>query len=343
MAAANVERVNITLADAGLVATTPLATAATIHTLELTDAAATTVTITGNNGLTVTNTAGNVAITTFDASGVVANDTALTATALATVDTAANLAVTFVSLNVTTTAAVAITGGAGDDTLTGAAAIDTITGGVGNDTLRGGAGADVLTGGVGTDIVTYADVTASTSHSLTNLSGMAINLSSAAVTAATIATAMTGTVVLAGGAAVAGSELAAGSAGYLSTTAANSLATMVRDTVTGFESVIGSGLADYIVASSTAGTITAGLGADYVVAGSAVDTFTIAQTGSLSSGFDTIYGFAGGSDILDLATAGSGTIQTGSAGANVSIAATYASSGTDAAALLTDLLKIAIG
>ncbi len=126
---ANVETINIGMADAvtaGSVADT--------HTLTLAATSATTVTVTGNNGLTLTNT-NNAAITTFDASGVVANSTAATATVVATADAASKLAVTFASANVTASASVTIKGGAGDDTLTGTVAKDTITGGAGIDTI----------------------------------------------------------------------------------------------------------------------------------------------------------------------------------------------------------------
>jgi len=101
---------------------------------------------------------------------------------------------------------------------------------------------------------------------------------------------MGGTVVIGGGASVAGSALAAGTVGYLSTTAANSTATMVRDTVSNFESVIGSALADYIVGSASANVITGGLGADVLVGGAGADTFVF--TGGLTT--DTITDFTTG-------------------------------------------------
>jgi hypothetical protein len=135
----NVERVNITTTDA-----VAAGSAAAIHTLTLVDIAATGITVSGNNGLNLTN-AGNVAVTSFDASGVVANGTA---------DTAANLAVTFLSANTTTTATVTIKGGDGNDTLTGIASIDVITGGKGDDTIGGADGADTLDGGAGADLIT---------------------------------------------------------------------------------------------------------------------------------------------------------------------------------------------
>lgn len=137
--AANVETINISAPDAATAGS-----AAAIHTMTLTAAGATTVNVSGNNGLNMTAT-GSTAITTFNASGVVGNGTA---------DTAANLAVTFASLNSTSTANVAITGGAGNDVLTGNAAKDTIVGGAGADTINGGAGIDTILGGAGDDVIT---------------------------------------------------------------------------------------------------------------------------------------------------------------------------------------------
>ena len=141
---AGTETVNILMTDDGTVNNV----VATLDTATLVATSATTINVSGNNGLTLTNT-GNVAVTTFDASGVVADTT--------TSDSAANLAVTFVSANVTATATVAITGGAGNDTLTGVAAIDTIFGGASTDTITGGTGADILTGGAGADTFVIAD------------------------------------------------------------------------------------------------------------------------------------------------------------------------------------------
>ncbi|WP_305857627.1 DUF4214 domain-containing protein [Balneatrix alpica] len=136
--AANVETINISAPDAATAGS-----AAAINTMTLTAAAATKITVTGNNGLNLTAT-GSTAVTDFDASGVVANGTA---------DTAANLAVTYASLNATSTANVSIKGGEGNDTLTGNAGIDTITGGAGADILKGGANADVINVGNGRDAV----------------------------------------------------------------------------------------------------------------------------------------------------------------------------------------------
>jgi S-layer protein len=141
--AANVETVNINVADA-----TTGGSVAVIHTLTLQATSATSVVVTGNNGLNLTNT-NNTAITNFDASGVVGNTTTLKVDAFgaqtaATTDAATALVVTFASANTTASAAVTIKGGAGNDVLTGNAGIDTITGGLGADTITGAGGADVI-------------------------------------------------------------------------------------------------------------------------------------------------------------------------------------------------------
>lgn len=60
----------------------------------------------------------------------------------------------------TTTGAIQINGGAGDDSLRTGAGNDTLTGGQGQDTLEGGVGADVLNGGAGLDTASYAGSTA---------------------------------------------------------------------------------------------------------------------------------------------------------------------------------------
>jgi len=143
--AADIETINISTIDAG---TTTALTAATVDSLTLVATAATTVNISGNNGLNLTN-AGNTAITTFNASGVVGNSAN---------DTAALLAVTFLSAK--TTGSTTITGGAGDDVLTGVGATDTISGGLGADRIDGGAGIDILTGGAGADTFVVAGTAA---------------------------------------------------------------------------------------------------------------------------------------------------------------------------------------
>lgn len=172
---AGVETINITTVDAGTAANT----AATADSIVLFAADATSIVVSGNNGLTFTAAGSSFAkVTNFDASAVVGNDTI-------TIDTPANLAVTFASANVTVGAAVSIKGGAGNDTLTGTAqANDTIIGGAGNDTINYNGGIDTLTGGAGNDIFvigTVASVNANTKSihaTITDLAkGDSINLS----------------------------------------------------------------------------------------------------------------------------------------------------------------------
>nr|WP_315401719.1 DUF4214 domain-containing protein [uncultured Duganella sp.] len=128
---AGVETINVSTVDVG----TGANVAATQDTLGLVAAAATRVNVTGNNGVDLTTGSTLTAVTTFDASGVVGNTSA---------DTGANLGVKFTSTN--TTAAVSITGGAGNDVLTASAGsnVHTITGGNGADTITGGAGNDII-------------------------------------------------------------------------------------------------------------------------------------------------------------------------------------------------------
>ena len=204
------------------------------------------------------------------------------------------------SQSTVSTYGVTVLGLAGDDTITGGSYIggDLLKGGAGNDSITGGAGADTIDGGEGVlDTVSYADVTTATDHSLTNVAGIAVNLSAAAVSAATINTAMGGTIVLGGGQAVAGADLAAGSAGYLAATAAQSTTTMVRDTISNVENVTGSSLADYIVGSSGDNVIIGGAGADVMTGGLGVDTFGFAGSASHTASTDdnnVITDFTGG-------------------------------------------------
>lgn len=143
---AGVQTLNISTADTGDADGKDIA--ASTHTIDLDATSATSVTVTGNNGLNFGGAgSGEVKIKTFDASGVVGDSGSA-------LDTAANLAVTFVSDNVTD--AVTIKGGAGNDTLTADSAstkANTISGNDGNDGITGGAGDDILNGGAGADTI----------------------------------------------------------------------------------------------------------------------------------------------------------------------------------------------
>ncbi|MFT4862957.1 MAG: S-layer protein, partial [Pseudohongiellaceae bacterium] len=140
--AANVETINISMVDAGTGTSVP----ATIDTATLTAVNATKVVVSGNNGLTLANTT-SVNVLSFDASGVVADSGAF--------DTAANLAVTYVSAATSTTKAVTIVGGAGDDVLTGNTAVVHSS-----SSITGGEGKDKITGSKGVDTINLAETTA---------------------------------------------------------------------------------------------------------------------------------------------------------------------------------------
>jgi len=183
--------------------------------------------------------------------------------------------------------------------LIGNAGANRLTGSNLGDTLAGGAGADTLAGGGGNDTVSYADITSSSAHGLTQLTGVAINLSSDTIAATAVASAMGGTVVLGGGNGTAGSALAGRSAGYLANTAANSSTGMVRDSLSSIEAATGSALADYLLGSSSDDTLSGGGGADYLSGGNGNDSFAYALGAELSSGESLIGG--AGTDTLRLA------------------------------------------
>jgi Ca2+-binding RTX toxin-like protein len=171
-------------------------------------------------------------------------------------------------------------------TVTATTGSNVITTGDGNDTIIGGAGVDTIDGDAGTDTVSYADVTGATAHSLTNVAGVAVNLSAAAVTAATIATAAGGTIVIGGAAGSAGANLAAGTAGYLASAAANSTVTMVRDTIANVESVIGSFGTDYIALGAGGMSASGGAGVDDIIGGAGADTITGGAAADVLAGGD---------------------------------------------------------
>lgn len=212
-----------------------------------------------------------------------------------------------------------IDGLAGDDTIDGAAGNDSIIGTSGADVIGGGAGADSLDGGDGVDRVNYSDIDSATSHGLSNITGMAINLSATAVTAEAIETAMGGTIVLGGGEQVAGVDLVAGSAGYLAAAAEVSTTDMVRDSLSNFEAIIGSELSDYLVLGDSGMLVEALAGSDHILGGAGDDT--IAGGG----GADAINAGSGSNVITD-AGLETDTIVHDSVSSTVSIDVTHSGS-----------------
>ena len=162
----------------------------------------------------------------------------------------------------------------GSDSLSiwGSELADTIVGSATDDWIQGGGGADSLDGGGGTDTFFYSDITTSDAHGLSNIAGIAVNLSDNDISAEEVSLAMGPPVVLGGGDQVQGPDLAAGSAGYLATSAANSTTDMVRVRLSGFEDVMGSSLSDYIVGSDTDNFLDGSLGNDVLVGGLGSDS-----------------------------------------------------------------------
>ena len=204
--------------------------------------------------------------------------------------------------------------------LTGTSGIDTITTGDLADTITGGAGADILNAGGGVDTISYADVTSSLSHGLTGLVGTVINLSNTAIEPSTVGavTGFGGNWIGGGASATqAGPAIAAGTMAYVMT-AGDAAGSGVRDTLTGFEAVIGSSLIDYIALGDTgmkadgaagndyiiggAGndTLIGGAGNDTLIGGNGADMLVFGATGALN-GEDTISGFTVGAagDIMN--------------------------------------------
>ena len=272
--AANVETINIGAADAAVISPTVLGSDAVKHTLTLAATSATSVTVAGNNGLTLTNT-GNTKITSFDASGVVANDTAQGAGYAATTDTAANLAVTFLSANNTATDTVTIKGGAGNDVLSGNIAKDTISGGAGADYIYGdNAGVhrvetyDVTTAGAGNALITILGTTLTVAYN-----------TDAATTETDIVTAINGSAALKGlvtaaidTGSVKVSYLVDGNTAGSATTSAATLA--INTTGTNSTAVAGTQSTAGTVGTVAIDTIDGGAGADVIVGGGGADSLT---------------------------------------------------------------------
>jgi hypothetical protein len=173
-----------------------------------------------------------------------------------------------------------ITGSAKADTLWGSTNGDTINGGAGNDDIYAGTGADTVDGGDGTDtyITNAADTDSTIDGAGTGTStGMVVNLSSSAVSAASVTNI--------GGEFLGGSlsEMGAGKAGYVFDASAASNSSLV-DTITNVENITFTDGINHGYGSDGANTLTGGSGTDYFKA---------------NGGADTVQG-NGGADIINL-------------------------------------------
>ena len=149
-----VETVNIVMADTTttVVAKTAFAT--------LTDANATSIVVSGNNGLNLVHT--GTALHTFNASGLTKGAVSFLSAILTTDAVVSGSATGGDYLNfAAATGKVTATTSAGTNTVAGSATVaNTITGGSGADTIFGGAAADVIIGGAGDDVIFSDAITA---------------------------------------------------------------------------------------------------------------------------------------------------------------------------------------
>ena len=276
------------------------ATGSTATITRLVDSTTNSLTVTGLTGTTLTAlTADNEETINLASSstGAITVGT-LTATDLTTLNVTGSGAVTITTLNANSTSAgttltidgstntggvtlsavnsiikSAITGSAtASNVLTGSTLADTITGGVSADTITGGAGADVLSGGLGTDTYAVGDgglVAAVEGLNTGTATGIAVNLGATAVTAATINTAMSGTIGIS--ASLASVPASSSSAIYATQDA---LFSTVTDTLSSFEIVTGTSGNDYFQGSTSGETLSTLAGVDYIVGGLGADTIT---------------------------------------------------------------------
>jgi Ca2+-binding RTX toxin-like protein len=196
-----------------------------------------------------------------------------------------------------------LSGLAGNDTLNGLGGNDRLLGGDGNDTLSGGLGDDYLDGGTGTDTVTYAGQTGSVIASLAtgtatgaagndqiinveNLIGGNGNDALTGNSGANTINGGAGDDFITGGLGddtlIGGANGTAGdTVNYadtmsrvtvnLATTAAQATGGAGRDTISGFENLVGSSYGDVLTGSTGNNVIRGGAGADRITGGDGTD------------------------------------------------------------------------
>jgi len=219
-----------------------------------------------------------------------------------------------------------LVGGNGNDSITLGGGNDTVLAGSGDDSVTGGADltvADFVIGGDGSDTLVLSDDTATTD--LNNVSGVeTLTLSLTGDVAWTtvdelIASSTTLTTSQSGNFALV-LNAAAETDGKLSVTANGNGAHVITggagaDTLstasTVAASLAGGGGADTLTftsAATGANSVTGGAGADTIAFGGSVagTAYITALTDSTTSAYDTISGYTGGSEKLDLATASLG-------------------------------------
>jgi hypothetical protein len=199
-------------------------------------------------------------------------------------------------------------------TLLGYSATTSVTGSIGADTIVNSSGGallatestnsnDTYTLAGGTDTLSYFDNThgaASGTASVGAVSnGYAMNFTAATISFDNSAVASATNITTLAVGKVAQYDSTAVSS--VATTAGNIVAGGETDTVSGVETVIGSGLNDYIAASSTGMTITGGAGVDTIIAGAGVDNIVLNQTAAPND--INVIGFATDTDKLVVSVA----------------------------------------
>ena len=273
---------------------------------DLTNTAATSVTLTGARGLTIDSMTSQV-VTSINASAMTGAFIMSTGNAGAVASTISGGSAADTLLG--GSAADNISGGAGNDSITGAGGADVITGGDGLDTIVGGAGIDNLSGGAGNDtflVATVAHFTSLTSAEVVNGGDGALdNLSFVENTAITVAaTDLTGIsgierITFDGDANAATITL---SDAVYTANGATTLAVVDGDLVQGVLSVNASALTAANSVQITANTVAAGPTAiaDTLIGGAGADTFFFAGLGLDAT--DTVTGGAG-TDTISLSAA----------------------------------------
>ena len=216
------ETLNFSTTDAQ---TIPTGAAHQITTL--TDADATSITVTGNAGLNLGTFAGT-ALTSFNASGVTLGSVTYTSGVLASAST--------------------------------------IDGGAGNDILTGGAVADSIVGGDNTDTFVFSSTTVVEQVGSSTTTGVVINLSAAAITSGDVNAAVGGTVGLTGAQTSVASNTATYLYSAESNTNASVIDTLISiENATGTELadyIVGSTADNTITGGDGTDTVTGGTGAD---------------------------------------------------------------------------------
>jgi subtilisin family serine protease len=214
-----------------------------------------------------------------------------------------------------------IAGLGGEDTINGGGGNDTICGGAGNDSLRGGAGADSLNGDDGADTLDYSAAPSAIganmethtawggegSDSFTgmeNLTGSGFADTVVADAGPNVLSGGDGNDTLRGGA---GNDTLAGGNGFdivdyngaggsvIATLAGSATGGAGSDSLSGFESIVGSPFADTITGDGLANTLVGGAGNDTIWAGGGNDHLRGGP------GADALHGEVG-IDALDYAT-----------------------------------------